>query len=477
MRYRMRSCRNERRYPLGAIVAAGWLVALAQGTPAIAAVGAPVQLLPTAPGTAPAIPEAPSPPTPAPAEEAITATPLPPVDAAWSGAPGETAKPLPKTMWAGTPRALVAAALPLLGPTTSPTLQELSRRLLASDAEAPAGQDAPDRPGVAALRIERMAALGEVEAALGVLAALPATLRSEALDRLQVELSFARNDRDGACRRVQDNIGRYQGLWWDRALIACQALAGDQAKAGLGLALLREQQAAPDPAFDALIGALGGRPAKLDKLPQPTPMLMTLLAAAKLPLPSDALAGADLPSLRAWAGNTAVAPAQRLAAAERAAELGALAPAALAEIYGAVEFKPDELGAAIKQRKPPSTPRERALLYQVARTDPAAGARAAALEALLVEARKRGLFIAMARVVGPILAELPPSPDLATIAPDAVRALYAAERPDLVAGWQAVIGQGAAPTLPVLERIAQGEAGPAPDGAAVESALVALSKR
>ena len=476
----MRSCRNEWRYPLAAaLLGAGSLAfALAHGAPAMAQASAPVRLLPSSPGTAPTIPDNPSPPAPvpAPSDEPITATPLAPVDPAWIGAPGETA-PLPQTMWAGTSRALVRAALPLLGPTTSPTLQALSRRLLASDAAAPAGQDAPDQPGLAALRIERMAALGAVDEALGVIAALPATLRSEALDRSRVELTFARNETENACRQVQDNIGRYQGLWWDRALIACQALTGDRAKAGLGLDLLREQKVPPDPGFDALIGAVGVRPAKLEKLPQPTPMLMTLLAAAKLPLAADTLASADLPSLRAWAGNETVPPLQRLPAAERATALGAMPPAALAELYGKVVFKPEELGAAIKQGKAPTIPRERALLFQVARTDPAAGVRAAALEALLVEAKKRNAFIAMARAVAPILVELPASPDLAGFAPNAIRALYAAERPDVAASWQGFVDPPTAPTLPLLQRIAQGESGPARDATALGAELLALSKR
>ena len=61
-------------------------------------------------------------------------------------------------------------------------------------------------------------------------------------------------------------IDRYQEVWWDRALVACQALAGDGAKAALGLAVLAEQKAPTDPAFDALIDALAGRAHKIDKL-------------------------------------------------------------------------------------------------------------------------------------------------------------------------------------------------------------------
>src|SRR5262249_36322410 len=152
-------------------------------------------------------------------------------------------------------------------------------------------------------------------------------------DRMRVELRFAANDVPGGCGIVKQRIARYQNLWWDRALIACQALGGDPAGAGLGLSLLHEQKAPADPAFDALIEAAGGgRARKIDKLPDPSPIRLALLAAAKQPLPADALAAAGPASLYQWATNEAVPAERRLAAAERAAALGALPPDALATL-------------------------------------------------------------------------------------------------------------------------------------------------
>jgi hypothetical protein len=453
MPFRMPSWRSNRPGRGGAIA---WLLLLALALPAGAQVGPPVRLQPPpSPGTGPTVPMAPAAAAPLPAPDtdgSIKATPLAPVDASWIGALPDDAGPLPQTMWQGTPRALVAAALPLLAPTTSPALQELSRRLLLSNAVAPLGDDGPDRPSLAQLRVERLIALGEIDGALAVLEALPPTTRGDALDHRRVDLLFAKNDVPAACRQVQDGVARYQGLWWDRALIACQALAGDREQTALGLGLLREQKAPPDPVFDALVNAAGGRAMKLDKLPEPTPILVTLAAAAKLPLPADAVNAADLPSLRAWVGNPAVPPLQRVAAGERAAMLGAIPPGALAELYAKVEVKPDELGAAIKQSKAPVTPRDRALLYQVARTDPASAARAAALQALLAEAKKRGAFITMARVVAPILLELAPSEDLRSFAPDAVRALLAAGRSDAVTPWLTYVDSFVPTTLIALGR-------------------------
>jgi hypothetical protein len=492
----MRGSRNEPRQGLAAALAA--LLLLASALPTRAEVGAPIPLIAQAP-PAPAKPEplaspaappaATTAPAPAPAappsddatslpppDVAVTATTLAPVDTGWIGVLGDAAHPLPQTMWQGTPRPLVAAALPRLQPTGSPVLQDLSRRLLLSNAIAPQGADAPDAPSLGALRVGRLMALGDADDALALIDALPTMMGGEELDRDRVELRFAKDDTEGACRDVQSGIGRHQGVWWDRALIACQALAGDKAKAALGLSLLHEQQAPPDAAFDTLVSVLGGHTAKLDKLPDAHPMLIKLLVAAKLPLPADAVASADALSLRQWALNEAAPPLQRLAAAERATALGALKPEALAELYGKVEVKPEELGAAIKQGKPPASPRERALLYHVAHSDPAASVRTAALAGLLTDARKRGDFITMARVVAPILGEVTPSDALASFAPEAVRALYAAGRAEVAQAWLAHVDGAAMPGLRVLTRLAAGAGVPGGDDAALQDAVAAVSK-
>ncbi|HJT08836.1 MAG TPA: hypothetical protein VJ747_18035, partial [Stellaceae bacterium] len=372
---------------------------------------------------------------------------------------------------------LVAAALPRLQPTGSPALQDLSRRLLLSNAIAPQGTDPADGPSLGALRVSRLMALGDADDARALINALPSSMGGEELDRDRVELGFAKDDSESACRDVQSGIARHQGVWWERALIACQALAGDKAKAALGLSLLREQQVPPDAAFDMLVGVLSGHPAKLDKLPDAHPMLIKLLVAAKLPLPGDAVASADALSLSEWALNEAAPPLQRLAAAERATALGALKPEALAALYGKIEVKPEELGAAIKHVKPPASPRDRALLYQVAHSDPAASVRMTALTALLADARKRGEFITMARVVAPILGEVTPSDALASFAPEAVRVLYAAGRAEAAQAWLAHVDGAAMPGLRVLTRLAAGAGVPGGDDAALQDAVAQVSKQ
>ena len=453
----MRGFRSDWRVALPAL-----LIAAVVSASAAAQVGPPIRLVqpppsPVAPGAAPQ----PAPDTsegtqPLPPD--VQAMPLAPVDPAWSGSLPASGGALPETLWQGTEKAFVMAALPQLQPTVSPTLQSLTRRLLLSNAAAPSGGDLPNSRSLAALRLDRLVALGYVDATAEFLDRLPWTGDPEPLERLRVEIGFLKNDNDAACRQVQDAIGRYQDVWWDRAQIACQALAGDPGKAALGLSLLREPQVPRDPLFDNLIEAVGGHAIKLERMPDATPIRVALLAAAKLPLPADALQNADPAVLRAWATNSHVPSDRRLAAAERAAALGALPLDELRLIYTEIPFKPEERKTAIQQAG--DNPRARALLYATAKQETVPAARAEALQSLLQAGLKRGEFPVTARLVAPLLLELEPSPDLDWLAPMAARALYAIDHPQEAERWAQIGGAPAQGQLYVIERLALGNSGP-----------------
>src|SRR5665213_3355587 len=140
------------------------LLALLLAAPARAQQDGPIQLVP--------------PPTPAPStttnsapdrdavvpagENDIVVAPLQPIDSAWAGTIDENNGGFPHIMWIGTPRGIVSAALPLLQPSTSPVLSGLAWRLLLSDADSPVGDEPPNTPGLLALRIDRLYALGIV---------------------------------------------------------------------------------------------------------------------------------------------------------------------------------------------------------------------------------------------------------------------------------------------------------------------------
>jgi hypothetical protein len=453
-----------------ALVAAFGLIAVPAGAQQV---GAPVPLVPSAAPPAPA--PAAQAPAPNPSPEDIEAQPLAPTDSSWAGTLGPDQNALPIAMWQGTPRSYVAASLPLIAPSNSPAIQTLSRLLLLSDAAAPAGADPSDRPSLATIRLDRLLALGFVKPALAIADRIPADPSSDTQDRDKVELHFAAHDTTGACQAVSNLIARYQNIvWWARALVACQALAGDGAKASLGLAVLHEQKVPPDPAFDLLIDALQGHPHRIEKPGEPTPLRLTLLAAAHQPLSPETLAAASPSALLAYVANDDLPALQRLPAAERAALLGALAPDALATLYQAIEIKPTEEQAALKDDKPPDA-HQRAILYSVARSGEPAETREAAIAALFADGRKRGAFPLTARLVAPALTELDPASANAAFAADAARALLVAGQADAAQRW---IDAANTPELRALAWLAGSAAsGNADTAALLKDAIAALASR
>jgi hypothetical protein len=446
-----------------------------------ARLGAPQRLTPAPRVDAPNV-ATPAPPDAAPLDatvgrNGIRVDPLAPLDPDWAGPLTEAQDGFPLDLWQGTPRELVTAMVPRIGATNSPTLQSLMRRLLLSNARPPADAAASgDHVGFAALRIDRLAAAGQIEAANALVAIAPASGEVEPLERRYVELAFLANDRKTACDRVGEDVRRYQGVWWSRALIACQALGGDRAKASLGLDLLHEQKAPKDEAFDALVQAVGGGKAKLDRLADPSPFHLALLAAAKLPLPNEALNTASPAVLRAWAGAEGAPAAQRLAAAERAAALGALPLADLRSLYGAAEFTADERASAVSRAGTEKGARSHALFYVTAQSESFAPTRAETLQAMLEKARRDGDFVFVSHVAEPLLREIRPSRDLAWFAPNAARALLATGRTGEAQAWLAVAAPDAMADLFIPWRLALGRDGPSWDAKLLTESLAGSLK-
>jgi hypothetical protein len=234
--------------------------------------------------------------------------------------------------------------------------------------------------------------------------------------------------------------------------------------------VLREQKAPKDDAFDALIAVLGGSKAKLDKLNDPSPLHAVLLAAAKQPLTNEALTGASPAVLRFWATSETAPIAQRVAAAERVAALGALPFDELRALYGKLEFSADDKANAVSRAATEKDGRAHALLYVAAAGKPAP-ARAELLQAMLSQGRKTGDFIFAARVIEPLLLELKPSPDFGWFGGEAARALIATGHSAEARAWIGVADPDAARAFYPLARLAFGREGPAFDAKALAAAL------
>ncbi len=440
--------------------------------------GAPQRLVPPAqPDATPAATPNAAPANPSTSgDQPIVVNSLAPIDPDWAGPLTQDRGGFPLALWQGTPRTLVIALVPRIPVTTSPTLQSLTRRLLLSNALAPTGRQESDDANLVELRIERLVAAGQLAAADAMLRDMPKRGDSESLERRGVELGFLANNRQAACDRVTDDVRRFKDIWWTRALIACQALAGDTGKASLGLDLLREQKAPKDEPFDALITIIGGGKAKIDRMSNPSPLHLALLAGAKQPLPADALTGASPAVLRAWAGSEGAPTGQRLAAGERAAAFGALSIDDLRAIYDKVDFTAEERANAVTSAAADKAGRGNALLDTTARAQSVGAARAELLQAMLAQGRKADNFALAVQLAEPMLLEMKPTPELSWFAGDAARGLIATGHPGEARAWIAVADPDQVAGLTLLSRLALGRDGPAWDGKLLGNVLATLLK-
>jgi hypothetical protein len=356
----------------------------------------------------------------------------------------EGAGGFPIDMWKGTDRALVERLLPRLPVAKgSPAMRDLARRLLLSNAEAPAGKG--DGVSLFAVRAERLAALGSAADAAKLLALQPARAVDPAAARLRIDSLLLAGDLDGACKAVEGTRKAASAdADWQKAQIFCQLRAGQGDQAALGLDVLREENHR-DPAFFALADALGGsKAAKLDSLPAPSALDLAMLSAAKLPLPKDAAGAADPAVLTAIARDPGADPATRLAAAEQAAAAGSLPVGDLKKAYAAVNYSPGDLGNAVEVSSHDAGPGGRALLFQAAGAQKPGAARARILQAALGRARQQGGYLLAVQANLAYLLPLAPGPDLAWFAADAGRALYAAGHYEQAGAWLEVARSKAA---------------------------------
>jgi hypothetical protein len=298
----------------------------AEGLPAPAPVTPPAAETPPAGVTAPAemplaAPPGPAPTTPAPTTPApatpMPATPAPtaqipaaapPTTTEFPGGPSksprfemeELSAPDPdgagvltedqggfgRAMWKGTPAAEVRSLIPTLPAVSgSRVMQSLARRLLLSTAIPPEGNRGLTPP-LMELRAERLYAMGAVDGLGQLLKAAPASVSSPGLSRIEIDTWLLAGDSKSACEQAA--IAAQGGAFDPRLSIFCQISAGKVLEAGMALDLMREGKNA-DHAFIAAAEALSGTPpAKVTRLPDPTPLHLAMFKAAKMPLPADA---------------------------------------------------------------------------------------------------------------------------------------------------------------------------------------------
>ena len=371
---------------------------------------------------------------------------------------------LGRDAWAGSDRARVEALLrDLPADLGSPTLRALAVRLLLSSAKAPAVSQASSAPSSAAqptmadavaaaqasdflrLRAERLYALGALNGLNRLLALVPQRVEDGWLAQARVDgLLLAGRDAE-ACTQVPAALARHpEAIYWAKAQVFCQFVAGQDDQAMLALDLLREQAPDSDPAFFRLADALAAGTAGEAEAAALTPLTLAMLRRSGGGVPPQAVDEVEPLLLHGIAGLGGGDHAVHAAAAERLVEIGALPGVRLAGAYDAFEFTEAELadplaGAEQAAGGDGGGVRGRALLYRAANRENLAATRAELLRAAFLSAEADGRATAMARAVVPLLQELAPAPELAWFAPLAARTLYRAGQFERAGAWLSVL--------------------------------------
>jgi hypothetical protein len=348
----------------------------------------------------------------------------------------------------------------------SPSLQDLTRRLLLTAAALPeeakgSKKDsendgtASDNDSLLRLRLERLAAGGQLADLLALLDRVPPENDDLEIARLSVNARLLSGDLKGACTTARAANSRSGERYWLKVVAYCRALDGDVSGASLAIELLQEE-GVQDPVFFPLMDAilagdtppdeLGLKPRAnpIDSLPEPTPLAFSMLRTTGFAIPVDALLTADPLMLHAIATTPNLALTLRLEAAHEAARIGALDAATLAQIYAAIPFSDAERHDALLLAEANIGAKAPALLYQLAHNTPDDAERAKYLAAALRLARRNGEFILAARVNVAALKAMAPAPDRFDVAAEVARALLAAGEGQAARDWYELARQSAA---------------------------------
>ena len=357
------------------------------------------------------------------------------------GLSGPTEGGFDRRLWQGSDPELVSQLLADL-PVVSlvPPLRALARRVLVTG--SPPGGREPGR--MLALRIERLVAMGDLDAAKAVVDHLPPPATDSVLARRTAEVALLLGDDQSACP-LADSVGPTSGAaFWAEVGVYCRLVDDDRNGAQLGLDLMREAGHTADYAFFALAGAIIDEtgPPPLESLAEAAPIHLALLALAEWPLPDPVLARAAPPVLAVVAREPALAGGQQLSALEHAFLVGATSADRVAASYAeqATSGGMDELPGARGHWDAET----RATAYAAVREASEPVTRGELLDATWQAADGAERFL-VAEVFAAPFVELPVERQLAAVAPSVARALLAAERSVPAASWLSVLSAEAGP--------------------------------
>ena len=341
---------------------------------------------------------------------------------------------LPYELWRGLDVATLEGLIAEVEiPPRSPALHALWLRLITSDLPPPTGGVADQH--FAALRLETLYRSGLLEQASRELAKLPA---GNAL----LAMLAARNE-IGQGKKVEGCATAHSGgapdasfpkqLKGEAALISgyCALVAGDAAGAGLSAELAREQ-GLDLPGVQALEAASSGAKPMIAAKAAISLLDYRVIEAAGGTFDTAAILKQAAPSLlAALALDPSTPPNLKLAAAEAAAQVNAITPEKLAEIYGA------QTGAPAASPQAASTPERRAALFRAAAAEITPQKKVRLIRSFLDDAHRSGQYMTALRMVAPASQGIIPAPEIGWYAETGLEVALAAGDYQTARRWAA----------------------------------------
>jgi len=342
--------------------------------------------------------------------------------------PASGAAALPADLWRGIDMGHLEAIIARLEiPPRSPALHALWRRVMTAEANAPAGTQSPQ--AFALLRYDALMRSGLVRDVVEALGRNPEAARDPALAVLLARGELALGHRDKGCAvglglsRVGSSLPK--PLRGELLLMTgyCAAAGGNKAGAGLAADMAREE------GLDKLAGlslldavATGGKPHIAAK----APLTLIEFRLAELAGGIDnkkALEHARPALLAALASDSATQPALRVAAAEAAARINAVTPAALAEVYRATPSNRADAAST------------RAELLRSAESEHNPQNKARLIRGFIDEAKRVGLYLPALDMMAKASAEITRVPEIGWYAETAVEIALASGNFGEVRRW------------------------------------------
>ncbi|MGB0684357.1 MAG: hypothetical protein ACPGOV_16755 [Magnetovibrionaceae bacterium] len=341
------------------------------------------------------------------------------------------------TLWRGSNRMVVErlmAGLP--AQNQSRAARGLARSVLLTAAPPPEGQGGAD---MVLLRVRALLTMGDLESAEKLISAVPARAKSKELIREETQLRLLLGQAPEACKLAAEGIGESDAPFWQKVLIICQILAGQEDKAQLGIALMREMGGAEERFLSLAESFAAGAVSPLDSLAEPELLELVILSQGNSPLPEDAVSTDSAVKLALIANHGASDIGLRLEAGERAVALGGMSGVQLAEFYRQPQFDPSEVASPLSRAEELPGPIGRALLYQAAANQSLPAGRAEAVSHALSLAREQGRLPAAARAFVGLIATLQPTATLSWFAPEALQTLLLAGDVQRARAWFSVL--------------------------------------